>query len=456
MKSAAAHTFSATEAAAALADGKLTSEALVRACLDRIAEREDAVQAWAWLDADLALRTARALDREPRRSPLHGLPFGIKDVIDTCDMPTEYGSPIYRGHRPGCDAACVAQIRELGGVILGKTVSTEFATRHPNKTRNPHDITRTPGGSSSGSAAAVADHMVPVAFGTQTSSSIIRPAAFCGVVGYKPSFGLVNRAGLKFLAESVDTLGTLTRTVTDAALVAEALAGLPRTSFEGVTRLAPRIGYCRTPYWDHADAATHANLEQAAARLARAGARVTEVTLSGEFAAANDVQIAVSSYEFYRALTHERTRYPSLISASLSARIAAGGKVTRTEYEAGVALAQRCRLRLAAVFRDVDILLAPSAPGEAPPLKSTGDPVFGLMWSLLHVPCMTLPWGTGPRGLPLGVQIVAPFGRDASLYLHAEWVRRALGATALRRRSRPTRARLTKTAPAAAKKARPR
>jgi len=417
---------SATDAAAAIAAGRLTSEALVASCLERIRAREDAVQAWARVDPDLALAQARSRDRESPRSRLHGIPVGIKDVIDTCDLPTEYGSPIYRGHQPACDAACVAQVRELGGVMLGKTVSTEFATRHPNKTRNPHDPARTPGGSSSGSAAAVADCMVPIAFGTQTSSSIIRPAAYCGVVGYKPSFGLINRAGLKFLAESLDTIGTLTRCIADAALVVEALAGLPPTPFGEVPRLKPRIGLCRTPYWKQADAATQANLENAARLLAQAGARVTDVDLAGEFGALAETQIAVSSYEFYRALTHERTRFPERISASLTARIAAGGNVTRAQYEAGVTLAERCRQRIDDVLRDHDVLLAPSAPGEAPPLESTGDPIFGLTWTLLQLPCITLPCGKGPRGLPLGVQVIGNRGGDAALFVNAEWMARAL------------------------------
>ncbi len=418
---------SATDAASAIAAGKLTSEQIVSACLERIAAREDTVRAWAYCDPELALAQARARDREPRRSRLHGIPVGVKDVIDTCDMPTEYGSAIYRGNRPTCDAASVAQVRELGGVILGKTVSTEFATRHPNKTRNPHDPARTPGGSSSGSGAAVADCMVPIAFGTQTSSSVIRPAAYCGVVGYKPSFGLLNRAGLKILSDSIDTLGTLTRTVTDAALITESLSGMAPAPFDTVGALKPRVGFCRTPFWEQADAASQANLEQAARRLSGAGAVVTDVTLDAEFAAANATQIAISAYEFFRALTHERTRHPELLSASLAGRLAAGGKVTRAQYEAGVTLATNLRRRLADVFRNFDVLLAPSAPGEAPGIDSTGEPVFGLMWSLLHVPCMTLPWGLGPSGLPLGVQLIAQGGGDTGLYLHAEWTRRALG-----------------------------
>lgn len=418
--------WSATDAAAAIADGRLTSEALVAACLERVAAREGEVRAWAYIDPEQALAEARARDRTPRRSRLHGIPVGIKDVIDTADMPTEYGSPIYRNNRPSADAACVAQIRELGGVILGKTVSTEFATRHPNKTRNPHDLRRTPGGSSSGSAAAVADGMVPIALGTQTSSSVIRPAAYCGIVGYKPSFGLLNRAGLKFLSESLDTLGTLTRTVEDAALLVEELSGMPLTSFAEVAALSPRIGFCRTPFWSQADAATRSMLEAAAGKLARAGARVSDVELDGEFCELNAVQVAISAYEFYRALTYERTRFPGLISESLTARIAAGGTVTRKEYERCYGVARRCRARIAQLYSQYDVLIAPSTPGEAPDIATTGEPTFGLMWTLLRLPCLTLPHGTGPGGLPLGVQVCAAAGCDSNLFRCAEWIRRAL------------------------------
>jgi len=416
----------ACEASRAIAAGELTAEALAAACLDRIREREASVRAWAFIDREAALREARALDRQPRRSRLHGIPVGIKDVIDTHDMPTEYGSKIYEGNQPGCDAACVAQIRELGGLILGKAVSTEFATRHPNKTRHPLNPERSPGGSSSGSAAAVADFMVPIALGTQTSSSIIRPAAYCGVVGYKPSFGMINRAGLKFLAESLDTIGSLTRSVPDAALIVEELAGLPPTSFDDIGSLKPRIGFCRTPWWDEADDASKANLEQAARKLTGAGARVTDVELDEPFAELNGIQVELSSYEFYRALTFERTRHPELISPHLLRRIAAGGKVSRERYEECVATARECRKRIADLFRDFDVLLAPSAPGEATTIDNTGEPTFGLMWTLLRLPCLTLPHGRGPTGMPLGIQLIAPFGCDAALFRCAEWVTRAL------------------------------
>ena len=418
---------SATEAAAAIAAGRLTSEALVEACLARIRAREPEVQAWAHLDPDLALAQARERDRATPRTRLHGIPVGVKDVIDTADLPTEYGSPIYKGNRPACDAACVAQVRELGGVILGKTVSTEFATRHANKTRNPRNTAHTPGGSSSGSAAAVADDMVPIAFGTQTSASIVRPAAFCGAVGYKPSFNLINRAGLKFLSETLDTIGVLTRTVPDAAMIVETLSGADATYFDTVATLEPRIGFCRTPYWSQADAATRDAIERAVPLLSKAGARVREVELDAEFATLADVQIRVSSYEFYRALTHERTRFPELISESLTARIRGGSQVTRAHYEEGQALAERCRLRLDDLYREHDVLISPSAPGEAPAgLESTGDPLFGLTWSLMHGPAITLPVFTGPQGLPMGLQVTGPRGSDARTLLAAEWIRRAL------------------------------
>lgn len=421
------NTISATEAAAAIAAGKLTSETLVRAYLEHIEAREPEVQAWAYVNSELALKQARERDRETPRGRLHGIPVGVKDVIDTADMPTEYGSPIYKGHRPACDAACVAQVRELGGVILGKTVSTEFATRHAGKTRNPRNIAHTPGGSSAGSAAAVADFMAPIAFGTQTSSSVIRPAAYCGTVGYKPTFNMVNRAGLKFLSESLDTLGVLTRTVPDAALIVEELSGSTPADFGEVRAIKPRIGFCRTAYWSQADSATQAALEGALPRLSKAGAHVQAVDLDGEFAELADVQIRMSSYEFYRALTYERTRFAELISESLMGRILSGSRVTRPEYEQTHEIAERCRARLDDVYREYDVLLSPSAPGEAPRgLESTGDPIFGLTWTIMHGPAVTLPVFSGPTGLPLGAQIAGPRGSDARTLICAEWVRQAL------------------------------
>ena len=323
----------AAEAARRIARGRLSSEALVAACLERIAAREPEVQAWAFLDAGLALGQARALDREPPRGPLHGVPVGIKDIFDTADMPTEYNSPIYRGHRPQWDAACVALLRRAGCVILGKTVTTEFASVHPARTRNPRNRAHTPGGSSSGSAASVADHMVPLALGTQTGGSTIRPAAFCGTVGCKPSFNSINRAGLKFAAESLDTIGLFAHSVEDAALGLHVLSGRALPGFEQAPARKPRIGVCRTPRWQDADAATRAMIEQAAARLAKAGARVADFELPQGCAQLFDDHAKIMDYETARALAWEYQNHPGQISASLRPRLEEGWRLPRATYD---------------------------------------------------------------------------------------------------------------------------
>src|SRR5688572_957069 len=242
---------SASEAAAGIRAGKLTSEALVRSCLERIDSRESQVKAWVHLDRDFALAQARQCDKSATRGPIHGVPFAAKDIMDTADLPTEYGSPIYKGNRPAADAACVALSRAAGGVLLGKTVTTEFASRCPlGNTTNPHNPVHTPGGSSSGSAAAVGDLMVPLAFGTQTAGSVIRPAAFCGIVGYKPSFGTIPRAGVKMLCDSLDTVGTMARNIADAAFFAGVVAGRPELRDIAFPAAPPRFGFYRTPMWD--------------------------------------------------------------------------------------------------------------------------------------------------------------------------------------------------------------
>jgi Asp-tRNA(Asn)/Glu-tRNA(Gln) amidotransferase A subunit family amidase len=349
----------------------------------------------------------------------------IKDVIDTADLPTEYNSPIYRGHRPKADAACVALLRRAGCVILGKTVTTEFATNHPAPTRNPHNGAHTPGGSSSGSAAAVADFMVPLALGTQTGGSVIRPAAYCGTFACKPSFGSVNRAGLKFVAESLDTIGVFARSAKDLRLSLEILTG--RTASKDPGREKPRIGLCRTPRWGEADAATHASLERAAARLAQAGAQVREFDLPAGSVELFDRHRVIMGFELARALAWEYDNYPQHISASLKPRLDEGWKFTRAEYDALRERARQCRRALAAQMAEVDFLLTPSATGEAPAsLASTGDPVFNRAWTLLGVPCVTLPFGKGPHGLPLAVQLVGAFDADMALLAWADWAEERL------------------------------
>ena len=417
---------SATEAARRIAAGSLTSEALVAACLERIAAREPEVQAWAWLDPDLALRQARALDCVPPRGPVHGIPFGIKDIIDTADMPTEYGSPIYQGHRPRADAASVALLRRAGGIVLGKTVTTEFAHNHPGKTRNPHRLVHTPGGSSSGSAAAVADFMVPLALGTQTGGSVIRPGAFCGVVACKPSFNSINRAGIKFAAESLDTIGVYGRNAEDAALALHALSGRALPDFGRVPG-KPRVGLCRTPRWMEADATTRSAVESAADRLSRAGARVAEFEMPEGCARLFDDHAKIMNYESARALAWEFEHHPGRISNDLRPRIEAGLRESREGYDGVVRLARDCRRRFAERMQDHDFLLTPSAPGEAPAtLASTGSSLFNRVWTLLGVPCVTLPFGTGPNGLPLAIQLIGPHDGDTGLLARAHWAASAL------------------------------
>ena len=421
---------SAAEAARRIEARELTAEALAAACLERIAERDDAVRAWAFIHAKQALAEARELDRTPRASRLHGVPFGIKDIIDTESLPTEYGSPIYSGHRPRADAACVALLRRAGCLLLGKTVTTEFANNHPSPTRNPHDPKHTPGGSSSGSAAAVADRMVPLALGTQTGGSVIRPAAYCGAFALKPSFGSINRQGTKFVAESLDTIGIFSRSAEDLALALEVLSGRPAPDFASFTG-KPRIGLCRTPRWQDADAATQANLEQAARRLAKAGATVSDFELPPGSEALFDRHGTIMGYESARALAWEYLTYPEQISTSLKPRLDEGWQVTRADYDAVRETARQCRRALADGMREVDFLLTPSAPSEAPRSHaSTGDPVFNRAWTLFGVPCVTVPHGKGAHGLPLGIQLVGPFDGDSALLGWAHWTAAALSAGA--------------------------
>jgi Asp-tRNA(Asn)/Glu-tRNA(Gln) amidotransferase A subunit family amidase len=399
---------SAVELSRLLGAGELRSEEAVRACLDRVAARDDELWAWAYLDAEQALEQARARDGEARRGPLHGLPVGVKDVIDTADMPTSYGSSIYEGHQPARDADCVAWLREQGAVVLGKTVTTEFATYEPPPTRNPHDPERTPGGSSSGSAAAVAAGMVPLAYGTQTAGSVIRPASFCGVVGFKPSHGWHSTAGIKRLSERLDTLGTFGRTVADAALLA---------GFEPPEPRQGRIAFCRTP-WLEEDAL----LEDAAARLG-----LREVELPSDFAGLVDAQETAMAFDVAQNLEPEWRDHRDELSQAMRDYLERAWRVTADAAEEGAALGAACRAALPDVLAGLDALLVPAAAGEAP-LRSeghTGDPLFCRAWTLLGVPAVSVPGLQGPAGLPVGVQLV---GLDEAAVLGAAaWVEAALG-----------------------------
>ena len=405
---------SATEALARMRAGELTSEALVAACLARIDARESAVGAWQHLDRDGALQAARAADRAAPRGLLHGIPVGIKDIIDTADMPTALGSPIYATRRPAWDAACVAAIRAAGGIVLGKTVTTEFAYFTPGKTRNPHDLERTPGGSSSGSAAAVADFMVPLALGTQTAGSVIRPATFCGVLGYKASFAEFTLAGVRPFAESLDTLGGFARDVADLVLLRAVLTGAPVPASDASP--LPALGWCRTPQWDAAEACVRDTLLASVERLGRAGVGVREITLPPRFAALVDAQITINNYEAARNYRFEMERHRERLSERLRALIEAG---TRTSYAAWVAARRevaQAQREWPAIAGDCAGVLVPAAVGEAPLAGAgTGDPLMSRIWTALGTPCLAVPVARGPHGLPVGVQLVAAVGDDELL-----------------------------------------
>ena len=421
-------TLSARSLAAAIEAGDITCEAVTAAHLERIAEREPDVQAWAHFSREQALAEARARDKGPRRGVLHGVPFGVKDIIDSHDLPTEHGSPIHKGRQPTADAACVAYARHNGGVLLGKTVTTEFAHVHPNQTRHPLNPAHTPGGSSSGSAAAVGAGMVPWAFGTQTAGSVIRPAAYCGVVGYKPSWGEINTEGVRGNVRSFDTVGIMARAVEDLPLIRSAATTEPLTDLSAPAIGDLKIGLCRTPYWDDACPATQAFIEGAARKLAQAGAAVSDFSLPYGFDSFEAAIRTVAGYEFAGAMAWERLNHRDKLSAALlNGRVNDGLGVTLGRYRAALAGLGIYRAQVAVASRDLDLLLCPSAPGEAPEgLASTGPATFNGLWTSLHLPCITLPLFEGPNGLPIGLQLVGHYGQDLRLIAAAVAVEAAI------------------------------
>ena len=411
---------SAAEAARRIAAGRLAPAELVEACLDRIAAREPQVRAFSSLDPALPRRAAA----RPPSGPLAGLPVGVKDVLDTADLPSEYGSPIWAGHRPRADASAVALTRAAGGIVMGKTVTTEFATRHPGPTSNPHDPARTPGGSSQGSAAGVAAGFFPLAFGTQTAGSVLRPAAYCGVTGFKPSYGLIHRAGMKVMSESLDTIGVFGRKVEDCALVAGALT---RLDLAGRPDTAPRIALCFGPGESLLSPDTAARIEEVAERCGRAGAKLTRITLPPALQAVAKVHPVVMNGETAQALAWERATARALISSVLNERLDWASALPIPELIAARAAFAEGRAAFREMMGEFDILLTAAAPSEAPVgLEATGDPICNALWTALHGPCISLPAGTGAAGMPLGVQLVAPFGADAALLGWAGWAENVL------------------------------
>jgi Asp-tRNA(Asn)/Glu-tRNA(Gln) amidotransferase A subunit family amidase len=417
----ALHELTASEALMRLGSGKITVEELLRACLERIAARDPDVAAWAFLDRDHAVAVARALDRAGDRGPMHGIPVGFKDIINTADLPTSYGSPVYYGHRPASDAACVVQTRLAGGFVLGKTVSTEFAFRYPGPTANPHDRRHSPGGSSSGSAAAVADCQVPLAVGTQTAGSVIRPAAYCGVYGMKPTFGALSFSGVRHLAESFDTLGCMARSLADIALFRAVLQGI-RPMPLASDPPTPRLGFCRTAFWEEAETAARALLESTVERLANAGAQVTDFTV-GDDRALLDATWVINKFEGARTLAYDRAQHPESVSAAVRDLVDEGRSIPLDAYLDAVRLIATSRERLHDALGSLDALITPSAAGEAPKgLNDTGPVMFNYLWTVLHTPALTLPAGRGPNGLPLGIQLVGRRHDDERLLAVASWV----------------------------------
>jgi Asp-tRNA(Asn)/Glu-tRNA(Gln) amidotransferase A subunit family amidase len=412
--------------AAATSTGERRCEDVVRACLERIADVEDDLLAWAYLDPELALAQARALDRLPPadRGPLHGVPVGVKDIVDTADQPTEHGSAIYAGRLPADDAPVVRRLRAAGAVVVGKTVTTEFALFHPGPTRNPHDLDRTPGGSSSGSAAAVAAGCVPLAIGTQTAGSVVRPASFCGIVGVKPTFGTVPTDGVKPCSHTLDTVGVLTRDVEDAAVALGVIAG-DRDAFRpALIPDRPRLGFVRTPQWDRLPPDVQRRIESGVERMSR-DADVVDLALPPDFDGLIDAQTTIMGVEAARLLAPERREHPELLSDPLRAYLDQGA-THAAGYEAALELAVRCRGLLGDVFDGIDAAIAPAVLDEAPSLETTGDPLLCRMWTLLGTPAVAVPGLRGEHGLPLGVQVVAPPHRDAVALGAAGWVVRHL------------------------------
>ena len=428
MPNAEPHRLPATALVRLIESGELTAEAVVQSCLERITQREPVVRAWSHLAAEAALARARELDQRRQKTLLNGVPFGIKDIFDSADMPTTYGSPIYVGWRPANDASAAALPRAAGGILLGKTVTTEFANRQPGPTTNPHNPDFSPGGSSSGSAAAVADFMVPLAIGTQTGGSVIRPAAYCGVVGFKPSFGLFPPAGMRINTEALDTVGIMARSVGDIALFRAAMMAIPYAP-PAMPESAPRLGLCRAPHWDDAEPGGRAMLEAAANRLAAAGASINETELPPECAKGDEIQRTLGSFEGLRNHMPELYRHEALLSARLrEEKIALGRELTLDAFRSAYRGVEKARAAARDWAAGFDAILTLPAPGQAPRgLADTGSAVFNALWTQLYMPCLTLPSGEGPDGLPLGMQLVARRHADERLLEIGLWVENRLG-----------------------------
>lgn len=427
----------AIEAAERIANGEISAEEYTSACIDRIAAVDGEVRAFVHHDPADALAQARALDEHRRNGmtigPLHGIPVAIKDIFDTADYKTECGSALLKGRQPMRDATAVARLRSAGAVIIGKTVSTEFAYYHPGPTRNPHDLERTPGGSSSGSAAAVAAGMVPLAIGSQTNGSMIRPAAYCGVYGCKPTHGTISRHGALVLSHALDHVGVFARSLADTAMILEVLAGHDPEDSDTRTvaapaflatmaddpPLPPRLAFVRTPIWDKAEPETRAGFE---ALVARIGGQAQVLDLPDSYAAAWDDQRIVMAVDMAHNLAPALARGGEVLSQTLRDFLAEGSDAPAVRYLAARANARRYAAGIGEIFKEYDAIITPATTGVAPKGEATGSPMFCSLWSLTGLPALSLPLLTGEGGMPLGVQLIGERGDDARLLRTANWL----------------------------------
>ena len=417
----------AREIAATVNAGRLSVRAVTEAYLEAIAEKDGPIQAWEYLDAGQARASADRLDGAGVKGALAGVPLGVKDMIDTVDMPTGYGTPIYKGFQPPWDAPAVQIARDCGGLVLGKTVSTELAMASPNKTRNPHNPAHTPGGSSSGSCAAVAAGMVPLAFGTQTSGSVIRPASFCGVTAFKPTFGAINTVGIKVLCQGLDTLGIIARNIGDASHCAAVLSGRPELAV--LTPSArPRIGVLLGTRLEKAEDYAIEAVNRLASMAESAGADLTVIPAPSWFDGIFDLHEAVMGWEVTQSLASEISRHWNDLTPVTRKMLEDQGRIDEPRYRVAMAEIPGIRHMMDAILSRFDAVLTLAAPGEAPEGMPTGDPIFNRLWSVLQVPLVCLPASRGPKGLPVGVQLVGARGDDHRLASTALFLETAIAA----------------------------
>lgn len=440
------HTLSAQEAAAFIASGKLKSVQLVQSCLERISETDGDIKAWAHLDADAALAQAAECDRIRAAGlatgPLHGIPVGLKDIIDTSDMPTQRGTSIFKGRQPQEDARIVELLREAGAVIMGKTVTTELAFVHANETRNPHNTAHSPGGSSSGSAAAVAAAHVPLAVGTQTNGSVIRPASFCGTFGFKPTRGTLPRTGVLQTSVSLDQLGTFGRTLGDAALLADAIGGYDQRDPASFARarpnmtagaaqdapMEPDLVWFDLPFNNRLSEAAREGLDGVIDIL---GDRVTRLDAANQMGELVAVQARIHEFEICQHLAETFDAHWDELSDTLKPVLTRGKQISLDEYNDALAVKKSAESFFDDFFLEFDAIIAPSAAGEAPKFgNGTGDPIFCTLWTLAGLPCVTLPLLVGETGLPIGVQLIGAANKDDRLLRTAHWLQKHIAAEA--------------------------